>query len=109
MIENLPFASLNEIGAVACADAYLHGLWSTENAGHDRHDCGVLIRDEAEEAVMAAAEPDHYREELADVVIMTLSAAAYLGVDIGAEVQRKMIINQGRPYRHGKERNDETY
>lgn len=98
----LQFSELNRIGAVACADAYLHGLWNTQNAGHDRHECAVLIRDEAEEALDAAEDLNHYREELADVVIMSLSAAAYLGIDIGSEVERKMRINQERPYKHGK-------
>lgn len=98
-IESLPFNTLNQIGAVASADAFLHGLWNT---GHDRYDCGLLIRDEAQEAIDAADDRPHFCEELADVVIMTLSAAAYLGIDIGAEVQKKMLTNQGRPYKHGK-------
>ena len=105
-IESLPFNTLNQIGAVASADAFLHGLWSTDNSGHDRYDCGLLIRDEAQEAIDAADDRPHFCEELADVVIMTLSAAAYLGIDIGSEVKRKMQINQGRPYKHGKERAD---
>ncbi len=78
----LNFSALNQIGATACCDAQLHGLWDDINARNDGN--------------------EHYREELADVVIMALSSAAYLGIDIGAEVQRKMQINQGRPYRHGR-------
>ena len=75
---------------------------AAQGAGHDRYDCALLIRDEAQEAIDASDDRTHYAEELADVVIMTLSAAAYLGIDIGSEVKRKMQINQGRPYRHGK-------
>lgn len=97
-MNDLPFAALNQIGAVASADAFLHGLWDDS----DPLACAFLIRGEANEAIDAADDMAHYREELADVVIMTLSAAAYLGIDIGAEVQRKMQINQGRPYKHGK-------
>lgn len=97
-MNDLPFAALNQIGAVASADAFLHGLWDN----NDPYMCALMVRGEVDEALEAADDMTHYREELADVVIMTLSAAAYLGIDIGAEVQRKMQINQGRPYKHGK-------
>ena len=105
MINEAHFEGLNHIAAVACCDAQLHGLWDDINAlndGNERHHCARLVADEAEETLLASSEPAHYREELADVVIMALSSAAYLGIDIGAEVQRKMLINQGRPYRHGR-------
>lgn len=101
----LNYAALNQIGATACYDAQLHGLWDDINArndGNERHHCACLIRDEAEEAMLVHQHPAHYREELADVVIMALSSAAYLGIDIGAEVKQKMLINRGRPYRHGR-------
>lgn len=104
-MSDLHFNVLNQIGATACCDAQLHGLWDDINAlndGNERHHCARLVADEAEETLLASSEPEHYREELADVVIMALSSAAYLGIDIGAEVQRKMLINQGRPYRHGR-------
>lgn len=104
-MNELQFNVLNQIGATACCDAQLHGLWDDINArndGNERHHCARLVADEAEETLLASSEPEHYREELADVVIMALSSAAYLGIDIGAEVQRKMLINQGRPYRHGR-------
>ena len=97
-MNDLPFKALNQIGAAASADAFLHGLWED----NDPYACAFMIRGEADEAIEAADDMPHYREELADIVIMTLSAAAYLGIDIGAEVQRKMQINQGRPYKHGK-------
>lgn len=47
-------------------------------------------------------EEDHFREELADVIITALSAAGYLGIDIDKAVQAKMEINRGREWRHGK-------
>ena len=96
---------LNTIADEACRDAQRHGLWEpleALNDGHDRHACARLIRDEAEEAMLAATNRGHYAEELADVVIMALSASAYLGIDIAAEVGRKMAINRGRPWKHGK-------
>lgn len=104
-IEHLPFAALNLIGSMACVDAQMHGLWDkvgSLNEGHDRHACAVLVKEEAEEAMLAADDRRHYAEELADVVIMALSSAGYLGIDIAAEVKRKMLINQNRPFMHGK-------
>lgn len=47
-------------------------------------------------------EEDHFREELADVIITALSAAGYLGIDIDKAVRAKMEINRGREWRHGK-------
>ena len=42
-------------------------------------------------------------DELADVIIASLSVAGKLGIDIDAAVQRKMEINKARPWKHGKE------
>ena len=42
-------------------------------------------------------------EELADVIIMSLSVAGKLGIDIDAAVRRKMEINKARPWKHGKD------
>ena len=43
------------------------------------------------------------RWQLADVIIMSLSVAGKLGIDIDAAVRRKMEINRARPWKHGKE------
>ena len=105
MLNQIPFRVLNLIAQEACTDALKHGLWqnfSGQEPSEERHDCAVLVRDEAEEALLAADDRTHYAEELADVVIMALSASAYLGIDIAAEVSRKMRINKDRPYLHGK-------
>ena len=42
-------------------------------------------------------------EELADAIIMSLSVAGKLGIDIDAAVRRKMEINKARPWKHGKD------
>lgn len=47
-------------------------------------------------------EEDHFREELANVIITALSAAGYLGIDIDKAVREKMEINRGREWRYGK-------
>ena len=54
------------------------------------------------ETIKAVHEPEHYTEELADVIITALSVAGYLGIDIDKAVRAKMEINRGREWRHGK-------
>ena len=49
-----------------------------------------------------------YTEELADVIIASLSVAGKLGIDIDAAVRRKMEINKARPWKHGKEKEGES-
>ena len=97
------FEALNSLSKTVCADAYSHGLWDDVPTDQERHYCARRVMDEAEEALLACGDREHFREELADVVIMALSSAAYLGINIGEEVRRKMLINHDRPYRHGKE------
>lgn len=60
------------------------------------------IGDEVLELFQAAYSKEKYNEELADVIIVCLSAAGFLGIDIEAEVLRKMAINDGRGYKHGQ-------
>jgi NTP pyrophosphatase (non-canonical NTP hydrolase) len=45
----------------------------------------------------------NFREELADTVIRILDMTEAYGIDIEAEIARKMDINEGREYKHGKE------
>jgi NTP pyrophosphatase (non-canonical NTP hydrolase) len=47
---------------------------------------------------------EHMKEELADVIIMALSVAGKLGIDIDAAVHGKMEINKGRSFRHEGEK-----
>lgn len=105
MIDQNHFQALNQIGQAACADAEEHGLWgSVKNdvPSEERRRCACLVLAEAGEAMNAAEVRLDYQEELADVVIVALSAAAYLNINIGEQVERKMRINRGRPYLHGK-------
>lgn len=44
---------------------------------------------------------EHVPEEIADVMIRLLHFAAYEGIDLDAEVAKKMEINRGRPHKHG--------
>lgn len=115
---------LNELRNEIYDDAVAHGLWDEE---HNHYRAACKVRAEAEELVAEsvimlkfgthnclqprAAEileskwfngKDNFESELADVIIMALSAAGYLGIDIDKAVRAKMEINRGREWRHEK-------
>lgn len=119
---------LNELRDEIYSDAAAHGLWDGDylrktfvNSDVLR-DSGILqiykivnterelarvnatfrVFLENQELLESVLEEDHYTEELADVIITALSAAGYLGIDIDKAVQKKMKINRGREWRHGK-------
>jgi NTP pyrophosphatase (non-canonical NTP hydrolase) len=64
----------------------------------------MLIVTEIPEVMEAVLNGDaeHEAEEVADTMIRLLDYAGYRGMDIHGAVERKMEINRGRPYRHGK-------
>ena len=61
----------------------------------------LFVSMEIRELIFATEDTNHFREELADVIITALSAAGYLGIDIDKAVRQKMEINRGREWRHG--------
>lgn len=87
---------LNLLRDLVHSDAVAHGLWENESA----YQCAERIADEVDELLDSTSHPDHYAEELADVIIMSLSVAGHLGIDIDAEVRRKIEINRDRPWKH---------
>lgn len=119
---------LNELRDEIYDDAVAHGLWDedylwkTVSINDVLRDSGALqiykianteretmrvnaaLRTflENQELLESVLEEDHFVEELADVIIMALSAAGYLGIDIDKAVRQKMEINRGREWRHGK-------
>ena len=102
--------TLNTMRDAIYEDAVAKGLWDDEE-DYMPTDCVDFIRDEVIELEDTAMnweddvcnDNSAFCEELADVIIMSLSVAGYLGIDIDAEVRRKMEINKGRPWKHGKE------
>lgn len=108
-------ASLNTIRDAIYEDAVAHGLYVLEKDVPEIERAAVslvsMIKSEINEARDAAIDweahrsgsQDHFAEELADVIIMTLSACGHLGIDIDAAVRRKMEINRARSWKHGKE------
>lgn len=65
----------------------------------------MLIVSEIGEAEEALRHNDiaNLREELADAVIRICDLAGGLEMDLEAEIERKMKINETRPYKHGKQ------
>ena len=115
-------ASLNTLRDAIYEDAVAHGLWEStdytvkecieearqegEPADQEEMMRGwamETIRREVNELEYASADAEAYAEELADVIIASLSVAGKLGIDIDAAVRRKMEINRARPWKHGKE------
>ncbi len=63
----------------------------------------ALIGSEVGEAVEAVRNNDRAQlgEELADIVMRVADLADIAGLNLGAEIKRKMEINKSRPYEHG--------
>ena len=114
-IDEAPTLTLNTLRDAIYEDAVEHGLYALEKDVPEIERAAVSlvsrIKSETNEARNAAIDweahrsgaQDHFAEELADVIIMTLSTCGHLGIDIDAAVRRKMEINKARPWKHGKE------
>ena len=105
--------SLNTLRDEVYQDAVAHGLYDDEKYNR-AHPFGLMyvcrnlalrIKAEVTELIGATFEEQiaHFTEELADIIIICLSVAGYLGIDIDAAVRRKIEINKTRPHKHGKE------
>lgn len=113
--------TLNTLRDAIYEDAVKHGLWESTDYTVEccmeraklfgfpfnrdvnlRAWAADVVHREANE-LEQAEEADEYAEELADVIIASLSVAGKLGINIDAEVKRKMEINRQRPWKHGKE------
>lgn len=92
----ISFMNLNSFRNLVYNDAVNHGLWTGQETMGEIVD---LIRDEVRELECAVTR-ENFTEELADVIIMSLSVAGHLGIDIDAEVRKKIEINRERPWRH---------
>ena len=118
---------LNTLRDAIYEDAVAHGLWEStdytvkecieaerqegEPADQEEMMRGwamETIRREVNELEDASADAEAYAEELADVIIASLSVAGKLGIDIDAAVRRKMEINRARPWKHGNEEQGKT-
>lgn len=102
--------SLNDLRDAIYEDAVAHGLWD-DDEDYKPTDCVYFIKDELCELDCAAMDWEDdvcndnsaFCDELSDVIIMCLSVAGKLGIDIDTAVRRKMETNMARPWKHGKE------
>jgi len=64
----------------------------------------MLVVTELSEAMEAYRDCDicQFNEEIADTFIRLLDICGSLYMDIECEISRKMTINAGRPFRHGR-------
>ena len=120
--------SLNTLRDAIYEDAVAHGLWEkTDNTVQSiieyykelerdnllcvpydqdkvmRVQAAKIIGEEQAELELSRDDEEAYVDELADVIIASLSVAGKLGIDIDAAVRRKMEINNVRPWKHGKD------
>ena len=114
--------TLNTLRDAIYEDAVAHGLWEgTDCIVKECIDAAIqegepadqeemmrgwameTIRREANELEDASADAEAYTDELADVIIASLSVAGKLGIDIDEAVRRKMEINRARPWKHGND------
>lgn len=119
--------TLNTLRDAIYEDAVAHGLWEkTDNAVQRfikeyqrlemynlrcvpdqdevlRKKAVNVIQTEIIELEYSSDNKEAYAEELADVIIASLSVAGKLGIDIDAAVRIKMEINKARPWKHGEE------
>ena len=109
--------SLNDLRDTIYDDAVAHGLW---NEADNHYTSALKVKGEATELVTAAmkvqmsdklkspscrdesmqAYQHDYEMELADCIIMALSVAGKLGIDIDAAVREKMEVNRKRAWQH---------
>lgn len=114
---NDPAYQINRLAKAIHEDADRHGLWDdfreamrrfedrgdSERLSALRYYATGVVSGEVSEMRSAHEDKAHYAEEMADVLIALLSTAEELCIDIGGEVVRKMEVNKGRPWKHGKE------
>lgn len=86
--------------------------WAISKGFYERSICNPSI--ELEKLLLAVSEiteaqaalrdgdKEHEAEEIADAFIRLLDYAAFRGIDIETEIEKKMETNQMRPYLHGK-------
>jgi len=105
--------NLNELARLAHDDAVAKG-WDFQE--HDIPEKLCLVHSEVSEAledfrnghmettVLETGKPVGYPTELADIVIRVLDMAHAQGIDLEAEIERKMAYNRTRGHRHGGKR-----
>lgn len=90
--------NLNELRDEIYKDAVAHGLWDDANRLDDeeaRLASGHAIWRKVLELIAEYERPGHYAEELADVIIMSLSTAGYLASTLTKRCGRRWRLTEG--------------
>lgn len=108
--------NLNDLRDEVYEDAVAHGLYDEPeyNKAHrfgPAHVCNNLahrIREEVQELIVTTyyANLKGFVEELADIIILCLSVAGHLGIDIDKAVRDKVEFNKTRPWKHEGEKHE---
>lgn len=126
-IDEAPTLTLNTLRDAIYEDAVAHGLWESTDCNvkmcieYERKEGNPvdqqemlrgwameIIRREVIDLEESSVNAEAYADELADVIIASLSVAGKLGIDIDAAVRSKMEINKVRPWKHGKKNEGEA-
>lgn len=105
-MDNLDYTALiNGYADMIHADADAHGLFDGYREENSvpvilRISAAYRIREEVHELRDASRDIGEYAEEMADVILITLSFAKEFGINIGAAIEKKRLKNIGRPYQH---------
>ena len=97
------------VGCLQYLAVELREYWDAVDKGRNVPDFAETVQkanalpDAEFNALYAAKIHNTAAEELADVIIASLSVAGKLGIDIDAAVRGKMEINKARPWKHRKE------
>ena len=92
---------INELIKKSHKTAVEHGFWEVSDNTAEKL---MLIVTEVAEACEADRKGDEigFNREIADVFIRLGDLCGQLEIDIEKYIERKMEINEGRPYLHGK-------
>jgi NTP pyrophosphatase (non-canonical NTP hydrolase) len=93
--------NLKELVKKSHNTAIAKGFWEDKRQVSE---CLMLIVTEIAEACEADREADRqaFEEEIADTFIRLGDLCGWLNIDIEDAIKRKMKINEGRTYKHGK-------
>lgn len=99
---------ISELVKMAHENAKEKGFWDDWEGSNKLHATATrlaLIHSEVSEALEAMRHNDkeNFEEELADTCIRIFDLCGGLGIDLEKAIIEKMVRNEKRPYKHGKE------